>query len=43
VPIDLETGRGVGLGDRTGALDGELTVTSRAGEGTTLHAAIPLG
>jgi signal transduction histidine kinase len=32
-----------GLGDRIGALDGELTVTSRPAQGTTLHAEIPLG
>jgi signal transduction histidine kinase len=32
-----------GLSDRIGALDGELTVTSRPAEGTTLHAEIPLG
>ena len=31
-----------GLADRVAALDGELTITSPAAEGTTLHAAIPL-
>ena len=31
-----------GLGDRIAALDGTLTVTSRAGAGTALHAEIPL-
>jgi PAS domain S-box-containing protein len=31
-----------GLADRIAALDGELTITSPAGEGTTLHAEIPL-
>jgi PAS domain S-box-containing protein len=32
-----------GLADRVSALDGELTVTSPPGEGTRLHAEIPLG
>lgn len=37
-------GRGLaGLADRIAALDGELTVTSPPGEGTALHAEIPLG
>jgi len=31
-----------GLGDRIAALDGELTITSPAGQGTTLHAVVPL-
>jgi PAS domain S-box-containing protein len=31
-----------GLGDRIAALDGELTITSPAGRGTTLHAEISL-
>jgi PAS domain S-box-containing protein len=32
-----------GLADRIAALDGELTITSPRGKGTTLHAEIPLG
>jgi signal transduction histidine kinase len=32
-----------GLADRVAALDGELTITSPPGGGTTLHAVIPLG
>jgi len=32
-----------GLGDRIAALDGELAVSSRPGEGTTLRAFVPLG
>ena len=32
-----------GLSDRIAALDGELTVTSPAGGGTTLHAELPVG
>jgi signal transduction histidine kinase len=32
-----------GLGDRIGALDGELAIDSPAGEGTTVRARIPLG
>ena len=32
-----------GLSDRIAALDGELTVTSPAGGGTTLHADLPVG
>jgi len=32
-----------GLGDRIAALDGELTISSPPGEGTTLHAEVPLG
>lgn len=32
-----------GLADRIAALDGELTVTSPRGQGTTLHAEVPLG
>jgi signal transduction histidine kinase len=32
-----------GLSDRIEALNGELTVTGRPAEGTTLHAEIPLG
>ena len=32
----------VGLGDRIAALDGDLTIKSEPGEGTTLHASIPL-
>lgn len=31
-----------GLADRIAALDGELTITSPRGKGTTLHAEIPL-
>ena len=31
-----------GLADRVAALDGELTVTSAPGAGTTVHAEIPL-
>jgi signal transduction histidine kinase len=38
----LQGGTGLpGLGDRIGALDGTLTVTSPDGGGTTLHALIP--
>jgi signal transduction histidine kinase len=33
----------IGLGDRMAALDGRLTLRSKPGEGTTLHAVIPLG
>lgn len=33
----------VGLGDRIAALDGTLTITSEPGQGTTLHAVVPLG
>jgi signal transduction histidine kinase len=32
-----------GLGDRIAALDGELTITSPPGRGTTLHAEVSLG
>jgi signal transduction histidine kinase len=32
-----------GLGDRIAALDGELTIASPPGQGTALHAEIPLG
>ena len=32
----------IGLGDRIAALDGALTLASKPGEGTTLHAVIPL-
>ena len=32
-----------GLGDRIAALDGELRISSPPGEGTTLHAVVPLG
>jgi PAS domain S-box-containing protein len=32
-----------GLGDRIAALDGELTISSPPGRGTTLRAAVPLG
>ena len=31
-----------GLSDRIAALDGQLTVTSPPGEGTALHAEVPL-
>ena len=31
-----------GLADRIAALDGELTIVSPPGQGTTLHATIPL-
>lgn len=33
----------VGLGDRIAALDGAMTIESEPGEGTTLHAVVPLG
>ena len=32
-----------GLGDRIAALDGHMTIKSEPGEGTTLHAVVPLG
>jgi signal transduction histidine kinase len=38
------TGTGLaGLADRVAALDGELTITSPPGKGTTLRAVVPLG
>jgi signal transduction histidine kinase len=41
---DMRAGSGLsGLADRVAALDGELTVTSPAGAGTTVQAEIPLG
>ena len=40
---DMRGGTGLsGLADRVAALDGELTVTSVPGAGTTVHAEIPL-
>jgi signal transduction histidine kinase len=40
---DMRRGSGLsGLADRVAALDGELTVTSVPGAGTTVHAEIPL-
>jgi PAS domain S-box-containing protein len=41
--VDMRAGTGLsGLADRVAALDGELTVTSAPGAGTTVHAEIPL-
>ena len=39
---DPERGSGLrGLADRVGAVDGKITVDSRAGSGTLVHAEIP--